>query len=194
MSSAEPQENTPPEQETGAAPQAADASAQRIAELEAKLNDVTDKALRALAEADNTRKRSERDRQDTAKFAVSSFARDLLGVADNLRRALQAITPEQQSANEALKNIYAGVEATERELLRALEKNGIKKIEPLDETFNPNFHEVMFEAPVPGKPAGIVIQVVEAGYVIADRLLRAAKVGISKGGPLSADHQVDKSA
>lgn len=153
----------------------------RVAELEAKLKDTTDKALRALAEAENTRKRAERDRQDTAKFAVSSFARDLLGVADNLRRALQAITPEQQAAHEILKTIYTGVEATERELLRALEKNGIKKIEPLDQPFDPNFHEVMFEADIPGKPPGTIIQILEPGYTIHERILRPARVGVARG-------------
>lgn len=164
----------------------------RIAELEAKLKDTTDKALRALAEAENTRKRSERDRQDTAKFAVSSFARDLLGVADNLRRALQAITPEQQAENETLKNIYTGVEATERELLRALEKNGIKKIEPLDQPFDPNFHEVMFEAEIPGKAPGTIIQILEAGYTIHERILRPARVGVAKGDASGTSGHLDQ--
>jgi molecular chaperone GrpE len=105
---------------------------------------------------------------------------------------LAAIPPELHD-DERIASIITGLESMDANLLKTFERHGIKKIEPLDETFNPNFHEVMFEAPVPGKAGGIVIQVVEAGYVIADRLLRAAKVGISKGGPLS-DHQVDKSA
>lgn len=160
---------------------AAPAQEAKIAELEKKLADVTDKALRAMAEADNTRKRAERERQDTAKFAVSSLARDLLSVTDNLRRALQAIPETEREKNEQLKNIYTGVETTERELLRVFENNGIKKIEPIGEMFNPNFHEVMFEAEMPGKAPGTIIQVFEAGYMIHDRLLRPARVGVAKG-------------
>lgn len=153
----------------------------RVAELEAQLAALNDKALRALAEADNTRKRAEKERQDTAKFSVAGFARDMLGVADNLGRALAAITPEQRAGNEQLKSIYDGVQATERELMRVLESNGIRKIEPLDQIFDPNLHEVMFESPVPGKAPGTVIQILEAGYMIHDRLLRPARVGVAKG-------------
>lgn len=153
----------------------------RIAELEAKLADSNDRALRAIAEADNTRKRLEKERQDTAKYAISGFARDLLAVADNMRRALQAITPEQQEKNAELKNIYVGVEMTERVLLQLFEKHGIKKIEPQGQVFDPNLHEVIFESEVPGHKAGTIIQVVEAGYTIHDRLLRPARVGVAKG-------------
>lgn len=156
-------------------------AAARIAELEAKLAETTDKALRALAEAENTRKRSERERQDTAKFATASFARDLLGVADNLRRALAAITPEQREKSPELKNIFTGVEATERELLRVLESNGVKRIEALDQKFDPNLHEVMFEAETPGKTPGTVVQVIEPGYTLHERLLRPSRVGVAKG-------------
>lgn len=187
----EPQEEISPDLDQSTAPEqpAANGGADpRIAELEAKLKETTDKALRALAEAENTRKRTERERQDTAKFAVSSFARDLLTVADNLRRALQAITPEQQAENEALKNIFTGVEATERELLRALEKNGVKKLEPLDQKFDPNLHEVMFEAEMPGKAPGTIIQVLEAGYTIHERILRPARVGVAKGETGKSQH------
>lgn len=191
----EPQEEISPDLNQDTAPEqpaAIGAADPRIAELEAKLKDTTDKALRALAEADNTRKRAERDRQDTAKFAVSSFARDLLTVADNLRRALQAITPEQQAENEALKNIFTGVEATERELIRALEKNGVKKLEPMDQKFNPNLHEVMFEADMPGKAPGTIIQILEPGYTIHERILRPARVGVAKGGETGKSQHLDQ--
>lgn len=152
----------------------------KIADLEKKLAEATDRALRAIAEAENTRKRLEKERLDTGKFAVSGFARDMLGVADNLRRALAAIKPEQLETSPELKSIATGVEATERELIRLFEKNGIKKIDPLDERFDPNLHEVIFESPVPGKEPGIVIQVFESGYTIHERLLRPARVGVSK--------------
>jgi molecular chaperone GrpE len=192
MSQPETQNDHIPEDAADGAPAAESAADPRIAELEAKLAEVTDKALRALAEADNVRKRSEKERQDTAKFAVSSFAREVLPVADNLRRALAAITPEQQAENEALKNIYIGVEATERELFRALEKNGVKKIDALDQKFDPNFHEVMFEADVPGKPPGTVIQILEPGYTIHERLLRPARVGVAKGGEAPSGSTIDQ--
>lgn len=169
-----------------------DLSAVKIKALEAELADAKDKMMRALADAENTRRRAVKDREDAGKYAISAFAKDLLDFSDNFHRALAAI-PQELHDDERVASIITGLEAMDANLLKSFERHGIKKIEPLDETFNPNFHEVMFEAPIPGKPGGIVIQVVEAGYVIADRLLRAAKVGISKGGPLS-DHQVDKSA
>jgi len=168
------------------------ASAAKIADLEMKLAEANDRMLRAVAEADNTRKRLEKERLDTAKFAVSSFARDLLSVADNLKRALQAITPEQREKMPELKNIYIGVEATERELLGIFDRNGIRKVEPLHQKFDPNLHEVIFEAPAPDKPAGTVVQVVEPGYTIHDRLLRPARVGVSKGGDMDAGSTVDR--
>jgi molecular chaperone GrpE len=194
MTNAEPQENPTPETAEEFT-QPASGADPRIAELEAKLAEMTDKTLRALAEADNIRKRGEKERQDTAKFSVSSFARDILPVADNLRRALLAITPEQREQNESLKNIFVGVEATERELLRVLEKNNIKKIEALGQKFDPNFHEVMFEAEIPGKEPGTVTQVLEEGYTIHDRILRPARVGVAKGsGDAPRSHQVDEEA
>lgn len=166
----------------GAEQPAPDAAQARIAELEAALAALNDKMLRALAEAENTRKRMERERQDTAKFAVSAFARDLLSVADNLGRALSAITPAQKEQNEPLKNIAVGVEATERELLRVLENNGIKRMECLGQLFDPNLHEVMFEIDDADKAPGTIVQVLEPAYMIHDRLLRPARVGVAKGG------------
>lgn len=176
-------------------PKASASADARVAELEAKLAESNDRALRAMAEADNTRKRLEKERQDTAKYAVSSFARDLLAVADNMRRALHAITPQQQDTNPELKTIYVGVEMTERVLMQLFEKNGIKKIEPQGETFDPNLHEVIFESDIPGQKAGTIIQVVEAGYTIHDRLLRPARVGVAKGdSSLEGGARLDTSA
>lgn len=179
-------------QDTTAAQEPVDLQAARIAALEAELFDAKDKMMRALAEAENARRRAVKDREDAGKYAVTNFARDLLDFSDNFHRALAAI-PADLHEDERIGLIITGLESMDANLLKTFERHGIKKIEPLDEPFNPNFHEVMFEAPVPGKPGGIVIQVVEAGYVIADRLLRAAKVGVSKGGA-GADHQVDQSA
>ncbi len=206
MTTAHPQDDSTPNQEPPAddhAPVSDDvvvnlaeaAPTARIAELEAKLAESNDRVLRALAEADNTRKRLEKERLDTSKFAISGFARDLLAVADNLRRALAAITPEQQAANAELKNIYIGVEATERVLLQLFEKNGIKKIEPLGQSFDPNQHEVIFESDIPGQAAGTIVQVIEPGYTIHDRLLRPARVGVAKGEEgIDAGGRLDTSA
>lgn len=138
-----------------------------------------DQTLRALAELENYRRRAQKEREDAGKYAVSSFARDLLAVSDNLRRAIEAF-PEDSKQDIRVANLIEGIEATEKELLRSFDKHGIQKIEPLDEPFDPNFHEVMFEAAVSGKPSGTVIQVIEAGYVLNDRLLRPARVGVSK--------------
>lgn len=168
-----------------------DIQAARVIALETELADAKDKMMRALAEAENARRRAVKDREDAGKYAVTSFARDLLDFSDNFHRALSAI-PSELHTDDRVAGIISGLEAMDANLLKTFERHGIKKIEPLDEQFNPNYHEVMFEAPVPGKPTGVVIQVVEAGYVIADRLLRAAKVGISKGD--GSSHQVDQSA
>jgi molecular chaperone GrpE len=155
--------------------------------------DSKDKMLRALAEAENTRRRAERDRADASKFAVTGFARDMLSVSDNLRRALSAIPAEQRNNNEQLKTIYEGVEATERELLRAFEKNGIVKVDPQGQKFDPNLHEVIFEIPSADKEAGTVLQVVESGYMIHERLLRPARVGVAKNdGPTTAGAKIDQ--
>lgn len=189
--------NTEPEKQTEDIPAPetqtppVELAAVRIAALESELTDAKDKMMRAFAEAENARRRAVKDREDAAKFAVQNFARDLLDFSDNFHRALEAI-PGELHNDARIASIITGLEAMDANLLKTFERHGIKKIEPLDEPFNPNFHEVMFEAPVPGKPGGIVIQVVEAGYVIHDRLLRAAKVGISKGD--SGNHQVDEKA
>lgn len=164
----------------------------KIAELEKKVAEIKDQALRALAEAENTRKRSERDRQDTAKFATASFARDLLSVADNMRRALAAISPEAREMNADLKNIYTGVEMTERELLSIFERNNIRKVEPMGQKFDPNLHEVLFEAEVPNVGPGVVVQVIEPGYTLHERLLRPARVGVAKGGETGSGSNVDQ--
>lgn len=192
---AQPSDDIGPEAPSAPA-DAVPAPVDRVAELEAELARMKDHMLRAMAETDNIRKRGAKEREDASKFAVSGFARDMLDIADNFRRALESIPAEVRSDNNPLfKTLIEGLEATERVLLKTLEKHGIRKIEPLGEPFDPNFHEVMFEAPVPGKPAGVVIQLVDPGFVLHDRLLRPARVGIAKGDPGgSATHRVDETA
>lgn len=159
----------------------------RIAELEAEVADLKDRLLRAVADAENTRKRAERDKQDASKYAMTSFARDVLSVGDNMRRAIDTLSDEDRTAApEPVRNLIEGVEMTEREFLSVMERNGVKAINPHGEKFDPNLHQAMFEAPDPSKPAGTVMEVVATGYVIGDRLLRPAMVGVSKGGPAAA--------
>ncbi len=155
----------------------------REAELEAELARLNDRLLRALAEGENMRRRAERDRDEAIKYAVSEFAREMLAVADNLRRALDAIGEEQRKTDEALNTLAIGVEMTERALLAVFERFGIKRVEALGQPFDHNFHEALFEIEDKEKLAGTVVQAVESGYTIHNRLLRPAKVGIAKGGP-----------
>ncbi|MCB1721447.1 MAG: nucleotide exchange factor GrpE [Rhodospirillales bacterium] len=155
-------------------------SGEELKALQEELAATRDQAKRALAEAENTRRRAVKEREDASKFAVSGFAKDLLEVSDNLRRALEAVPTDLLESEPRLKNLVDGIEATERTLLRTFEKHGIQKLEPMDELFDPNFHEVMFEAPAPGKPAGTIMQIMEAGYVLNDRILRPARVGVTK--------------
>ena len=166
---------------TGVTDDAALAGAlERIAELEAETGKLKDQALRALAETENIRRRSEREREDTAKYAISGFAKSLLDAADNLRRAIDAVPAGAVEADAALKTLVDGVAATERQLLAAFERHGVTRIEPVGETFDPNFHQAMFELPGTGKPAGTIVQVMQPGYVLQGRLLRPAMVGVAR--------------
>ena len=167
------------------------ATPEQIAELVARLSqentEQKDKLLRTLAEMENLRRRTEREVVDARLYGVTSFARDMVGVADNMRRALEAVSAETRAAADAgVVALIEGVELTERELLKALEKNGVKKIEPLGEKFDPNFHQAMYEIPDASVPAGSVVQVVQAGYKIGERVLRPALVAVAKGGPKEA--------
>ena len=174
----------------------------RSAELEAALDDLRDRLLRAHAEMENLRRRTEREVQDAKRYANASFARDLLAVADNLRRAIDAAAPDKaedesvdDGADPALTAFLQGVELTERELLKALEKNGVTKLSPKGQLFDPHRHEAVFEAPDPSVPAGTVVQVMQEGYMIGDRILRPAMVGVARGGPKpQAPAGVDTSA
>lgn len=149
--------------------------------------EMKDRLLRTLADMENLRKRTEREVADARQYGIASFARDVLGVADNFRRALDAIGPEVRAgADAAVVSFIEGVELTEKELLKALEKNGIRKIEPLGEKFDPNLHQAMYEVPDPSVPSGSVVQVIQPGYVIGERILRPAMVAVAKGGPKMA--------
>ena len=150
--------------------------------LQAENADLKDKVLRAMSEAENTRRRAEREKQDAARYAAAGFGRDMVQVSDNLRRAIAALKPEDRdAAPETVKALIDGVEATERQLLAAFERHGIKEITPqAGDKFDAHLHEAMFEVPNSGQPAGTVVHVVEAGYMIGERLLRAARVGVAK--------------
>jgi molecular chaperone GrpE len=175
----EPDPALQPAPDTAEQPAPAGDAPSRADLLQAELDKTKDQMLRALAEAENNRKRALKERDDASKYAVTSFAKDLINVADNLRRALDAV-PADMLADGRFKGLVEGIEATEREMLRAFEKTGIRKIMPDGELFNPNYHEVMFEGPAGGKPPGTVIQVIESGYILHDRLLRPARVGVAK--------------
>ena len=177
-------ENGTPEtgaEQTAAAPEDA------LAAARAEAAQLKDQLLRAMAETENTRRRAQRDRDDAQKYGVTNFAREMLTVADNLRRALEAIPAAQLESDEALKTLYDGVAATERQLEAALTKQQIERIWPEGERFDANLHQAMFEVPNSGKPAGTVVQVMQAGYKIHDRLLRPALVGVAKGGEAAND-------
>ena len=153
--------------------------------------DAKDKMLRTLAEMENLRKRTQREVADARTYGISGFARDVLDIADNLQRALDAVPLEaREAADPGLKALIEGVELTERSLHKTLEKNGVQKIEPLGEKFDPNFHQAMYEVPDSSVPSGTVVQVVQAGYMIGERILRPALVAVTKGGakPAPAAH------
>ena len=146
--------------------------------------ELKDRALRTAAEMENLRRRTARDVHDARAYAVANFARDMLSVSDNLRRALDAIPAEAKASGDAgFTALIDGVELTERAMLSAMERHGVKKLAPEGEKFDPNFHQAMFEVPNPDVPANTVVQVVQPGYSIGERVLRPAMVGVAKGGP-----------
>lgn len=160
----------------------------RITALQAERDDLKDKLLRTLAEMENLRRRTEREISDAKAYAVTSFARDLLGSSDNLRRALESVPDAARNAADAtLKALYDGVELTERELLKTLERHGVRRVDPQGEKFDPNLHQAMFEAPDAAIAKGLVSKVVQIGYKIGERVLRPALVGVSAGAPKAAE-------
>ena len=155
-----------------------------VAALTKETADLKDRLLRTLAEMENLRRRTEREVADARAYGVTSFARDILAVADNMERALKALDDEIRDKAEAgVKALLDGVELTERELIKVMEKHGVKKIEPQGQKFDPNLHQAMLEIPDASVPAGTVVQIMQPGYTIGERVLRPALVGVSKGGP-----------
>lgn len=191
--------NTPPNAEDGAAsadPAAgaedADTAAQaaddnggsdRVRQLETELAELKDKSLRALADAENTRRRAQRELNDARKYAAGGIIKDLLNVSDNLNRALEAVPDEVRAGDDQVKNLILGVEMVEKDLLSAFEKHGVRKIEPLGEPFNHEFHQAMYEVENSGKPSGTIVELLQPGFVMHDRLLRPAMVAVAKGDP-----------
>ena len=158
-----------------------------IEKLNAENAELKDRVLRVLAEMENLRRRTEKEVADARAYGVTAFARDMLTVADNLARALESLPVEAlASADGAFKGLLEGVELTGRDLQSALGRHGVTKLEPKGEKFDPNFHQAMFEAPDESLPAGTVMQVVQSGWKIGERVLRPALVGVSKGGPKAA--------
>jgi molecular chaperone GrpE len=179
-----PEEPTEAAADTGIEEQPTDGAdlAARLAAAEVEISQLKEERLRALAETENVRRRAARDKADASKYAVTAFARDLLSVADNLQRAQGSVDPEARKADPALETLVAGVEMTEKELLAIFERNGITPIEALGQPFDPHFHEAMYEVPDASIPTGTVAQVIQPGYMIHDRPLRATGVGVSRGG------------
>ncbi len=167
-------------QNDGAAKTASSPEGDKVKILEDELAKAKDQLMRTLADSENLRKRTQRERVDAGKYAVSSFAKDLLDFADNFRRAIESIPEELRNQDDRMKNLVGGISAMERDLLKTFEKHGIQKMEPHGEVFDPNYHEVMFEADAPDKKPGTIIQVIEPGYMLHDRLLRPARVGVAK--------------
>jgi len=181
MSSESAADGTPEEMPFDGNPEATVETLQKtVAELQAEKTELQDRFLRAVAESQNVRRRAQQDVEKERKFGIERLARDVLSVADNLGRALSAMPAD---LDPAMKNLIAGVQATERELQSVLERYGVTRIETLGKPFNADFHQAMMEIEDPSVPAGTVVQEMIPGYLLAGRLLRAAMVAVSKGGP-----------
>ena len=186
------EKNGAPEAQAGGAPGDEAASLEdRLAAAESELAESKDRLLRALAETENVRRRAQREREDAAKYGASNLAKDLVNVADNLRRALASV-PEGQVKDELTRTLLQGVDATERELLAAFERHGIRRIDPMGERFDHNFHQAIVEIENSGQPGGTVVQVLQPGYAMHDRLLRPAMVVVAKGERLPGVPPVDE--
>ena len=159
----------------------------QVAALEAQAVEIKDQLLRALAETENLRQRSRREREDAVRYAPGPLAKDMIEVADNLSRALAAVPAEAIEADEHLKTLITGVQMTEKALQTVFERHHIRRIDPLGERLDPHSHEAIFEIPDPSQPTGTIVQVVRAGYRLHNRLLRAAQVGVAKGGTAAAE-------
>jgi molecular chaperone GrpE len=174
--------------EAAASGQAASSPEEAVAKLEQEKAELKDRLLRSLADMENLRRRTEREVADTRSYAVTAFARDILSVADNLRRALEAVPATARKAGDsAVAGLIDGIELTERELTKTLERHGVRKVDPAGQKFDPNMHQAMFEAPHESIAKGQVHTVVQPGYAIGERVLRPALVGVSSGAPAAAN-------
>jgi molecular chaperone GrpE len=158
---------------------------QAVTDLKAENAELRDKNLRIIAEMENFRRRAERDKSEGMKYAISEFSRDIVSLADNLRRAIEAVPKDAVEHNAGLKTLIEGVEVTERELLKVFERHGITRFDPMGEKFNPHCHEAMVKVDVPNVPADMIVQVLQAGYRIGERVLRPATVIVAKGAPVA---------
>ncbi len=159
----------------------------RVKELEAQQSDLTDRLLRAHADMDNLRKRSEREKADGAKYAITKFALDIVGISDNFQRAVSAVPDGAADEDGPLKSVLEGVLMTERAFLQVLERHGVRRMDPQGEPFNPNVHQAVMEQDDATVPVGTVVRVFQLGYMIEDRVLRPAMVVVSRGGPKTAE-------
>ena len=182
----------PPELESESEPETVDNQPPTYEELQSEVAALKDQLLRALAEAENIRRRTKREKDDMSKYAITNFARQIVSVADNLMRAIDSVSEEARTANDEFNNLYVGIEMTGRELTTSFEQFGIKEIDATGKKFDHNLHQAMFEIDDPSQPAGLVVQEVQRGYTIHDRLLRPAMVGVSKGGPKLESNGVEK--
>jgi len=188
-----PDDDAPPTAGQGTQANPSADAAEPAAQAAREAAEYKDRWLRALAEMENLRRRTEREVADARTYGVTQFARDVVTVADHMERALQALDDEiRATADARVKGLLDGVEITERELMKALEKHGVHKLEPRGQKFDPHRHQAMFEVPDESVPSGTVVQVVQAGYTIGDRVLRPALVGVAKGGPKAAASSSDE--
>lgn len=186
-------ENAPETNETDASPEAIARALQAVIdEKDAEIAALKDQNLRALAEVENTRRRGERELADMNKYAITGFARDLVSVLENLQRAVDAISPELRESQPAVGNLAVGVDMTLKELLGVFNRFGIQRIDPLGKKFDHNYHQAVAQIDTPDAEPGTVVQVLQAGYTIHDRLLRPAMVGVAAAG--SAEPKVNTSA
>jgi molecular chaperone GrpE len=177
---------SPPQAQGGAAQ--ADKSLQEVvAALKAEVEGLKDRWLRAHAEVENIRKRADREREEAAKYAITRLAKDIVGVGDNFQRCIDAVPAGAAEKDPNLKSFLEGVTMTERELLNVLDRHGIKRLQPMNEPFNPHLHEAVRQVPRPDVPNGTVVEVYQAGYTIGERVLRPAMVGVAQGGPRPSD-------
>jgi molecular chaperone GrpE len=180
---AAPQSANPTQAQDAAAQGAAKSLQEVVAALQTEVEELKDKWLRAHAEVENIRKRADREREEAAKYAITKLARDIVGVGDNFQRAIDAVPAGAAELDQTLKSFLEGVTMTERELLNVLDRHGIRRLQPLNEQFNPHLHQAMAQVQRSDVPNGTIVEVYQPGYTIEDRVLRPAMVVVAQGGP-----------